>query len=82
MSVYRQTHLTASAPDPRCPSQKLLTVPQVLEQLGVCRATFYEIVKRGDLTVVKLGGATRVRLTDLQRYVDNLPQLHAGEIGQ
>lgn len=79
MSVYEQSHSTGSAPDLRGSEHKLLTIPQVLEQLGICRATFYEIVKRGDLTVVKLGGASRVRVTDLYRYIEELPQLHAGE---
>jgi len=82
MSPYQCPRPPESAPDPGWFEQKLLTVPQVLEQLGVCRATFYEIVKRGDLTVVKLGGASRVRVTDLQRYIDDLPQLHAGGVGK
>jgi excisionase family DNA binding protein len=55
---------------------KLLTVVEVLEQLGICRATFYEIVKRGELPLVKLGSSSRVRASDLQKYVDELPQLH------
>ncbi len=81
MSTYQCPRSTPSVLDP-LPSQKLLTIPQVLDQLGICRATFYEIVKRGELTVVKLGGASRVRVTDLQQYVDDLPQLHSVEDGK
>lgn len=74
MSPIVHTDLKASHP---WPADKLFTLPQVLEQLGVCRATLYKIVKRGDLTIVKLGGASRVRATDLQQYVEQLPKLHA-----
>ena len=81
MSTYQCPRSTPSVPDP-LPSQKLLTIPQVLDQLGICRATFYEIVKRGELTVVKLGGASRVRVTDLQQYVDDLPRLYSVEDGK
>lgn len=76
MSPTVHTDPTPSQP---WPADKLLTLRQVLEQLGVCRATLYKIVKRGDLTIVKLGGASRVRATDLQQYVEQLPKLHAEE---
>lgn len=64
-------------PDPSSAANQLHTIPQVLDQLGISRATFYKIVKKGDLAVVKLEGTSRVRAKDLQRYVDHLPQLHA-----
>ena len=78
MSPTFQAH---GGPPPDLPlsAQQLHTIPQVLDQLGISRATFYKIVKTGDLAVVKLEGASRVRAKDLQRYVDHLPQLHAEE---
>ena len=76
MSPTFQAH-DGSPPDPTSSAKQLHTIPQVLDQLGISRATFYKIVKKGDLAVVKLEGASRVRAKDLQRYLDELPQLHA-----
>jgi len=77
MSPLFQSYPPEPMNDHQRSNNQLLTIPQVLHHLGVCRATFYKIVKGGDLAIVKLGGASRVRATDLQQYVDQLPELHA-----
>jgi excisionase family DNA binding protein len=49
--------------------EKLLTVREVAERLGVCRATAYGMVERGDLPAVRIASAVRVHPADLQALV-------------
>jgi len=56
---------TASPPD-------ALTTVQVAGTLGLGRATVAEMIRRGDLVSVKIGGARRVLRRDLDRYLDSL----------
>jgi len=45
--------------------ERLLTVRQVAAMLGVCRATVYAMVERGELPHLRLGGVIRIRPEDL-----------------
>jgi excisionase family DNA binding protein len=47
----------------------LLTIPQVAAALSLGRSTVYELVQRGELPVVHIGRAVRVRFTDLEKWV-------------
>jgi excisionase family DNA binding protein len=47
----------------------LLDVQQAAEYLTVSRATLYREVKRGKLTIVKVRGMTRLRVSELDRYL-------------
>ncbi len=49
--------------------EKLLTVREVAERLGVCRATVYAMVERDELPAVRIGAAVRVHPADLQALV-------------
>ena len=49
---------------------KLLTVPAAAAQLGVPKSKLYELARRGDLPVVKLGKYVRVRTADLEKWID------------
>ena len=40
--------------------------------LGVCRATIYNLIARGELSAVKLGRSTRIPITELER-ITSLP---------
>src|SRR5690349_15084436 len=46
-------------------SEKLLTVREVAERLGVCRATVYAMVERGALPHVRIGNNVRFHPADL-----------------
>jgi putative molybdopterin biosynthesis protein len=50
----------------------LLTIPQVAVAMSLGRSTVYELVQRGELPVVHVGRAVRVRAEDLQRFVQEL----------
>jgi excisionase family DNA binding protein len=54
-------------PDPNA----LLTVLQVAARLQVSRATVYRLARRRELSVVRVSaGKTRVRVRELERYLD------------
>jgi excisionase family DNA binding protein len=57
--------------------EQLLDVTQALEVLGISEATLYRFVRRGELTVVKLGDRTLFRPRDLEALVER--QLRGGQ---
>ncbi len=48
--------------------QLLLTVPEAAKRLSLSRSTVYELIRRGELTAVKVGGARRIPAVALERY--------------
>ena len=59
-------------------NQKLLyRMPEGAEVIGVSRAKFYELVKRGEIKAVKLDGEMRVTNDELARYAQSLPRVDA-----
>ncbi len=49
---------------------KILTVGEVCEILKVSRATVYRIIKEQDLKAIKVRKTIRIRLCDLEEYVN------------
>ncbi len=52
------------------PHRRLLPVGAAAEYLGVSRATVERLVYRGELPIVKISGATRYDLDDLDRFIE------------
>lgn len=48
---------------------QLLTVVEVARTLAIGRSSVYELMYRGDLKSVKIGGCRRIRYSDLGEYV-------------
>ncbi len=48
-------------------------------RVGVSRATFYRQAAQGRIPILKLGTRSLVRLSDLQRLVDELPTLRQSQ---
>ena len=59
----------------------LLTVSQAAALLALSRAKTWELVGRGDIPSVKVDGSRRIRVTDLERYVEAL-ESESGDEGR
>ena len=55
-----------------------LTVAEAVKASGISRTSIYEALKRGDLTAVKCGRRTLIRLAELEVYLTGLPAYQAG----
>ena len=55
---------------------QLLKMKEVADRLGVSVSFAYILTKRGDLPIVRLGTAVRVRAEDLERYVKEKASLN------
>jgi excisionase family DNA binding protein len=51
----------------------LLGVTDVMEVLGASRSAVYAWLRGGELKAVKLGDTTKVRRSELQRFMSELP---------
>ncbi len=49
---------------------RLLTVPEVAQELAIHPKTVRRLVARGELAAVKIGAAVRVRPADVDAFVD------------
>ncbi len=63
---------TVIVPNPL--EQPLLTVEEVAEIVGCCRATAYNMVTRGELPVIRVGSRIRIPTARLRREVLGLDQ--------
>lgn len=69
---------TSDRPPNVRPVRELLTVPEVCQILGVGRDTVYALINSGDLNSVKIHTLRRIRRSDLDRYIDGLPDESEG----
>lgn len=49
---------------------QLLTIPEAAKWLTVSDRTVYRLMREGKLATVKIGGSTRIRESELIRYLD------------
>jgi len=50
---------------------EFMKVKDIMERLGVSRATAYKIVHSHGLKAIKIGRSVLVRKTDFERYIEN-----------
>lgn len=48
----------------------LLTLPETAQALRVSEATIYRLMRRGEISVIKLNGRTLVEATELRRLIN------------
>ena len=51
----------------------LLTVPDFLTRYAISRSEFYRQVKRGNIPLLKMGTASRVKRDDAEAWAASLP---------
>ncbi len=68
MNMSKEQHMQESLEAVLSPW--LLTIPQVAEYLGVCRAHVYKLISNG-LPVIRLGRLVRIQKTSLQRWLED-----------
>lgn len=51
-------------------SPRLLSIAQAVAYTSESRATLYKEWKMGNLEFVKMGGSTRIKRSELDRYID------------
>ena len=65
--------LTAGVADQRsmasCEGKRLLTIPQVAEQLAIPKARAYELARRGNLPIVRIGKYIRIEASALATWI-------------
>lgn len=49
---------------------QLLKSDEVAEILKISRAMAYKLMQRGEIPTIKIGSAVRVRVEDLEKYVE------------
>ena len=57
------------------PLKKSLTIREFTERYGICRATFYNLVNRGELKAHHLLGSTRIKVEEAERWFASLPEV-------
>ena len=58
----------------------MLTVNQVAARLSVSRRTIFRLIADGNLSVVRIGGATRIVESDLDHFIEQRTQ--KGRVGE
>ena len=58
------------------PRDELLTIPQVIEEIGVPRATFYRwrSCRKGPKSIKLPSSAVRIRRSELERWLTSLEE--------
>jgi excisionase family DNA binding protein len=51
----------------------LLSIKEVCEELGMGKSWVYHRLKSGEIPSIKLGGAVKVKRTDLDEFIENQP---------
>ena len=59
----------------------LYSIGDAVEQLGIGRTMAYALMKRGDLTAVKIGRRTLITAESLAAYVERLASVESGGDG-
>lgn len=55
-----------------------ITIAEACSAAGISRSSIYEAIRRGELTAVKFGAKTLIRVDDLRAWLDSLPPIGSG----
>jgi excisionase family DNA binding protein len=57
---------------PELPDKAAIRIDRAAEWLDIGRSTAYRLVREGKIPTVRIGSELRVRVKDLETYLDNL----------
>ena len=60
----------------------LLSIPEVVEQTGLSRATIYRVISSGKILSVTVGKSRRITPRALQLFIDNLEKDARAELSE
>lgn len=55
-------------------TEQLLRVPQVAQRLAISNGSVYRLLHSGDLKCVLVGKSRRVKVSDLDAYIEQISQ--------
>lgn len=50
----------------------LMTIEEAAKRMSISRGMVYKLIRQKKLRAVKIGATTRIRLEDLNQYINNL----------
>lgn len=65
------------APATSRPTSAFITVRDFMSTYGVGRTTVYRLVARGEISIMKIGRASRISRAQAERWAAGLPKLAA-----
>jgi len=51
----------------------LLSIPELCQELAMGKSWVYQRIRSGEIPSIKLGGAVKVKRTDLNEFIENQP---------
>ena len=69
LQTLEEAMLEGFASQSRDGDQRLLSVQEVSEQLGMGRSWVYNQIRSGELPSVQLGGTVKIKREDLEQYI-------------
>ncbi len=69
LQALEEAMLEGFAKQSRNGARRLLSVPEVSEQLGMGRSWVYNQIRSGELPSVQLGGTVKIKREDLEQYI-------------
>jgi len=56
----------------QAPPKQLITVNEFLATYSLSRASFYRLVNKGDIAILKIGKLTRIHVSEAERWLKSL----------
>jgi excisionase family DNA binding protein len=79
MSTTAPRRTDLSRPAGGAPSRLILTVRDTSALTGCSERSVWQWIERGEIPVVRIGRCTRIRVADLERFIDQRTQRTSGE---
>ena len=82
LQALEEAMLQGFASQSRNGSNRLLSVQEVAEQLGMGKSWVYNQIRSGELPSVQLGGTVKIKREDLERYIQSNRRSSSFKVGE